>query len=108
QGRARRALLHFDVASAVPASAVLEAVTLRLHLSSASDPETRVMTLHRVTGGWGEAGSTSSGGAGAPAEIGDATWLHRFYAATPWNTAGGDWNDLPSASADVSGTGDYA
>ncbi len=105
----RRGLLHFDVASAVPAGSSVTGVTLRLRMSLASTPDPRATALHPVIAGWGEGTSNAgpSGGSGAAATTGDATWLHRFFAATPWTTAGGDFAATASATQSVGAEGTY-
>ena len=108
QGRARRALLAFDVRSALPAGAMIESVTLRLHLSNSSDPLPRAVHIHRALADWGEGASSSAGGGGAPAQGGDATWLHTYFPGSFWNSPGGDYVPAPSASTTVAGTGDWA
>ena len=107
QGRIRRALVWFDVRSALPPGALVDSATLQLHLSSSSDPFPRVINVHRVLADWGEGASVSSGGGGAPAQEGDATWLHAFFPGTFWTSAGGDFDAAPSASTTVAGEGDY-
>src|SRR5687768_549297 len=103
----RRALLAFDL-SAVPAGATIESVSLDLHL--AQNVSTAQISLHRLLGDWGEAGSnTFGGGGGAPAQIGDATWQYKFFdgtAGTPWTAAGGDFVQSESASETLSATGE--
>lgn len=93
----RRGLLAFDL-SAIPAEAVIEAVSLRLFLSQAQ-PFPTAVTLHRLTSDWGEGASNAGvrGGAGTTATTGDATWIHSFRPGNLWTLAGGDF--LPSASA---------
>lgn len=108
QGRVRRALLRFDVAGTLPESAVLDSVRLVLQMSSSSDLLERTLHLHRVLADWGEGGSASAGGGGAPAQIGDATWLHTFYPSAFWSDMGGDFVASPSASVNVIGEGEYA
>jgi hypothetical protein len=107
QGRARRALVAFDVASALPVASTLDSVTLHLRLSSSSDPEPRIVRLHRVLAAWGEGASFSEGGRGAPAAPGDATWRHRFYPTDLWSGAGGDFAAAPSGTVTVAGEGEY-
>lgn len=107
QGLVRRTLVRFDIVAAWPNGAVLDSVTLHLHLSSSSDPSPRAIRIHRVLADWGEGASSSAGGSGAPAQDGDATWLHTFYPASFWASAGGDFNGSPSASTTVAGEGDY-
>jgi hypothetical protein len=93
----RRALVHFDVAAAVPAGAkVLSAsLSFRIHPSVASG---QTMSAHRVLQDWGQGTSVAigQGGAGAPATTNDATWLHRFFPGSPWTNAGGDFAAAPS------------
>ena len=108
QGLVRRALVSFDVRSALPHGTVVDSVTLHLHLSSSSDPSPRAIRVHRVLADWGEGASSSAGGSGAPAQDGDATWLHTFYPGTFWASRGGDFTSTPSASMTVVGEGDYA
>jgi hypothetical protein len=105
QGRSRRALLAFDVAATLPAGAVVVEARLELHFASSSDLTPRVLSLHRVVADWGEGASFSTGGSGAPAQTGDATWLHRSYPGSPWSNAGGDFAPEPSAATTVSGQG---
>lgn len=104
----RRGLVAFDVAAAVPAGAVVTAATLRLSLTATSGG-TFAVSLHRVSASWGEGASNAgdSGGAGAPAQAGDATWRHRFYSGTLWAALGGDFAAAASASTVVGGLGDY-
>jgi hypothetical protein len=63
---------------------------------------TEQIALHRVLADWGEGASNagSSGGGGAVATAGDATWLHRFFNGTTWAAPGGD--HAPGASAQMS------
>jgi hypothetical protein len=110
----RRALLSFDVAGSIPAGSTVYGATLTLRLSQRgqSAPRDDSVSLHRLLADWGEGASDSGspGGMGAPAQPGDATWLHRFYAPaspTPWATPGGDFVQLVSASVDVEGVGTY-
>lgn len=113
----RRGLVAFDIAGNVPAGALIEEVELTMHMSLGTMTSSDFM-LHRVASDWGEGtsysgsgstGSGSGGGGGAPAEPGDATWLHAFYDTQTWGTLGGDFAALPSASTLV-GTvvGDYS
>jgi hypothetical protein len=107
QGRIRRAVLAFDLSTAPPAEFSVDSVRLRLHVSNVSDASARVMSLHRLRASWGEGASTASGGSGAPATPGDATWIHRFFPGSPWSAPGGDFEPAPSATVVVDGVGDY-
>src|SRR5690242_9231596 len=51
--------------------------------------------------------STSGGGQGAPSTTNDATWVHRFFPALFWTTAGGDLAPAVSAILDVGVEGTY-
>ena len=98
-GNTRRALLGFAVAEAIPAGAHIDAVELHLFLSNS--PDTTVATtfaLFRVHSSWGEAASVSAGGMGAPSQPGDATWVHRFYPDTRWQSPGGDFDGTASVA----------
>lgn len=107
QNLTRRAVLSFNVAAAVPAGVTIDSVTLTLVVSSAPDLTTRQFQLHRVRSDWGEGQSASSGGAGAPATAGDATWLHTFYPDQFWTNVGGDFDAATSAAQVVTGVGAY-
>jgi len=92
----RRALVRFDVASAVPANAIIDRVFLTLYQNS-NNIEPSDVSLHRVLADWGEGASFTGGGGGAPAEPGDATWLHTFWDDQFWVRQGGHF--IPHASA---------
>jgi hypothetical protein len=104
----RRGLVWFDVAAAVPAGATISAVQLKLTMSQTSSGAMNV-ALHRVNAAWGEGASDAgpAGGSGAPAQAGDATWLHRVYPGTLWASPGGDFAAVASATRPVDEAGDY-
>lgn len=106
-GSVRRALLAFDPAGAVPAGAALDSVRLELHVQESSDGTPRLLGLHRVLTDWGEGASFSSGGSGAAAQPGDATWIHTFYDTELWKHTGGHFVDGASATFVVDGPGEY-
>jgi hypothetical protein len=108
-GSLRRGLIAFDIAASVPAGATITNVTLRLNNSRTISAEEDV-ALHRVLADWGEGISDAldQEGIGAPAQAGDATWLHRFFPGTRWASAGGDFDPSASAVTEVGGTGPYA
>ena len=107
-GPLRRALVQFDVASAVPAGATIESVEVSLSV-------TRTVTggqpvaLHRVTSDWGEGSSNAAAqeGRGGNAEAGDATWIHTFSPGQMWQTPGGDFIAAPSAQVNVMANASY-
>jgi len=98
--RLRRALLRFDLETSLPPGAQIFAVELTLYQSNvAPDAPPAIMGLHRVLQEWGEAGSDGIGpeGQGDFPEPGDATWHHRIFPDTLWDTAGGHFAAVPSA-----------
>ena len=100
-GWKRRALLRFDVNGDLPADAIVLSATLTLFMSKTvalSQP----VALHLATSAWGEGASNAplEEGVGAPAQSGDATWIHTFFPATTWSSPGGDFD--PNASATTS------
>ncbi|MFM7259252.1 MAG: hypothetical protein ACKO3W_01485, partial [bacterium] len=105
QNLARRGLLHFDVASALPTGAEITAARLTLNLSQVnSGSGARDVSLHLAlspwTSGLSNPSDTESGGTAPLA--GDATWLHSSAdgagGGTLWNTAGGDFAAFASAT----------
>jgi len=56
-----------------------------------------------VLANWGEGASNAGtpGGGGAPAQTGDATWLHTFYSTSFWTTPGGDFSGTMSATTPI-------
>jgi hypothetical protein len=108
QGVTHRALLRFDIAGSLPPGAMVGGVELTLSVSNAPNTTPRTFTLHRVLRDWGEGTSTSTGGGGAPAAVGDATWLHTFYPDPFWEEPGGDFASIASASETISDVGFYA
>jgi hypothetical protein len=105
-GARRRAVLSFDVAGHLPGGAWVTSVELLLELTPSNAPVADV-GLHRVLTPWSEGPSSASGGGGAPAEPGDATWLHSRYDAQRWMRPGGDFAPEPSSVARVGAAGRY-
>ncbi len=107
----RRGLVHFDLASYLPAGVVVTSATLRLYVtrrpptSNPTDP----IYAHLAAADWGEGASDPSGpeGSGAGAEVNDATWFHSFYSTSLWSTAGGDFAATASGVVDVGDVGAY-
>jgi hypothetical protein len=109
-GSARRGMLTFDVAGAVPEDSIILSVTLSMTMSKTPSPVLdETITLVPVLVDWGEGTSDASGeeGGGTAATSGDATWLHSFYDTTPWTDAGGDFVNTASADLAVGATGNY-
>lgn len=108
-GAARRALLAFDVAAAVPARARIVDVRLTMVVRQSSAAAVTSASLHRATTLWGEGASIGSGneGGGAPALLGDATWTHAVYPTVTWANLGGDYVAAPSSVAGMPAVGSF-
>jgi hypothetical protein len=107
QNGVRRSLLYFDVAAALPRRAIVTDAVLTLFMLP-SNPASRTMTLLRLRSDWGEGPSVSSGGSGAAAQAGDATWLHTFFDGGFWVRSGGDFIGRVSAELEVADSGLYS
>jgi hypothetical protein len=104
----RRALLAFDIESAIPAGSTITEASLELSMSRTQSGAHEV-ELRRVLESWGEGPSDPSGqeGGGAAAEDGDATWVHRTFPNNLWATVGGSFTASESASRQIDDTGPY-
>ena len=101
----RRALVRFDLTS-IPPGSVIRQASLVINVDMVPPAALAFdAALHRMQSDWGEAGSFApgAGGGGAPAQSGDATWLHRFYDNVFWTGPGGDFEPAPSATAAING-----
>jgi hypothetical protein len=106
-GDLRRALVKFDIATALSSGDSITAVTLTFQVSQVPNNTSRTSTLHTVDQEWGESSSNapSNEGQGTNAANGDATWTQACFnclVAAPWITPGGDFNSTPSATFDIS------
>ncbi len=108
----KRSLLDFDIASAVPAGATINSVTLTMYVYRNRNGSTTNAELHKLLADWGEGTSTAGTvggdrgqGRGASATNGDATWLRSFYNTDSWSTAGGDFSPTISGSTSLVGPG---
>jgi hypothetical protein len=100
----RRALLYFDLSSAIPAGSTILSARLDLLVSKAPpDGVTQSFSLHRVTSDWGEGLSDPEGqeGQGASPRAGDATWEYGFFNSVAWTSPGGDFLDVASAQTAI-------
>ena len=110
-GLIRRGLIAFDVGGAIPPGSTINSVTLSLHVSRVapgSPPQN--FGLHAAMSDWGEGSSNSQamgGGRGAPAQAGDATWIHTFFNSSLWDNVGGDFAAVASAVVNVAGNATY-
>jgi len=101
----RRGVVAFDLSS-IPAGSTINSAALTLQMVQSNDVTSRIVSVFRLNANWGEAGSSGSGSGGI-ADIGDATWLYRFYNTQTWGTAGGDFDPMASASLLVANEGTY-
>lgn len=102
----RRIVVSFDVAAFVPAGATINAANLVL-ANTSGNAGARTVELHRVLATWSEGGSDTTSGQGAPAQAGDATWLHRSFPSVFWQQPGGDFDATVSAQLSVDALGTY-
>ncbi|HBH61479.1 MAG TPA: hypothetical protein DDX85_07030, partial [Nitrospiraceae bacterium] len=106
---ARRALMQFDIATAIPPGSTINRVTLTMNVTRGSNHPDAVMTIHPVTLAWAEAATgvtpngcgTRGGGQGEPAVTGAATWLSAMHNQTLWGSPGGDFGVAASGSTIV-------
>jgi hypothetical protein len=105
EGSLRRALVRFDVASALPQGANVESVMLHL-TALRGNPGASPVRLSRVLADWGEGASSSTGGQGVLSEPGDATWIHTFYDTEFWKHTGGHFVGSASAAFVVDEAGE--
>ncbi|MFC1796055.1 PQQ-dependent sugar dehydrogenase [Pseudomonadota bacterium] len=97
----RRTLVAFDLSS-IPSNAEINSVQVSFTIDQVPQSATSdFASLHRLLRDWGEGASYTDrpGGLGEPAEPGDATWTHTFYDTDVWDSPGGDYEALASASA---------
>lgn len=110
----RRTLIMFDVAAQLPSDAVVTNATLNITADLVAGAGlSESVDLYRVATDWGEASSIanfpgSGGGAGAPAEPGDATWTDSMLGSSTWANLGGDFVQDLTASTRVGGAGSYS
>jgi len=103
----RRPVLAFDVGT-IPSGAEVDSARLTVYCNSSSGTSTPV-SLQRLLQDWGEGVSDATGneGTGAPAEPGDATWLHTFHDTAFWTDAGGSFAPDISATTEVDAQNTY-
>jgi hypothetical protein len=77
-------LFRFDL-SGLPAQAIIKDATLELNLESINSLNTGTVSVHRLTQDWKES---------------QATW-NDYGTGTPWAAAGGDYDPVPAAAADI-------
>lgn len=100
----RRTLVRFELGS-IPQGSTIVAAALGMTVEQ-SNSGPAATSLHPLLQDWGEGTTISPGGAGAPANPGDATWADAFLGTTAWQTPGGDFGSATS-SLTVGGPGRY-
>lgn len=101
QNLARRALLHFDIAAAIPDGATITSARLILNITQANGG-VRDVFLHRAAAAWTTGASDPDGteSLGAAPQLGDTTWNYASYGPPgtgAWMAAGGDYIPFWSA-----------
>jgi hypothetical protein len=94
-----RALIRYDLSS-IPATATITSATVRL-VKIGGSTTARNVSIHRVTNNWTE------GTAGCGGTAGVANWQQRMT-ATPWTTAGGDFDATATATLSVGANAAYS
>jgi hypothetical protein len=114
QNLARRSLLHFDVASAIPTGAQITAARLTLNLSQVNAGSgARDVSLALALSPWttGASNPADTESSGAQTLVGDCTWLHSSAdgagGGSLWGTAGGDFAAFASATISTQALGLY-
>lgn len=103
QGQARRSLLRFDLdAAGLPDRIRVTDVRLTLTVNR-TNSLSRAVSLHRLFTDWGEGLEDAGGseGQGTAAGVGSATWTENFHTLSSWGVPGGDFLELPSATAEA-------
>jgi hypothetical protein len=102
----RRGMVSFDLAAALQTGARVTYAELTLVLTP-SNASLSEVGLHRLLESWSEGPSLASGGGGAAALPGDATWLHRVYDTEFWARPGGDFATDASSVTVVGDAGTF-
>ena len=110
EGFKRRAVMRFDIAANIPAGSTINSVTLYLYMSRSKENTFYNTSLYLLLASWGEGTSNADAeeGQGIASTTNDATWIHRFYPATLWTTAGGDYGPQARATTPVGDNGFYS
>ncbi len=103
---ARRALLKFELRSAIPVGSKIVSAELSL-FATRGNTGTTAASAHRLLAAWSEGSSNAPAneGGGATAGEGDATWTYRSFPAGRWNHEGGDFESAASASVVLTALG---
>jgi Secretion system C-terminal sorting domain len=107
-GEKRRAMVAFDIVGSIPAGAIIKEAFFTLKMNKLGSI-VHTIDLHRLTSDWGEGLSNAPGSEenGAIAQVGDATWINKFFNTSLWNSWGGDFIGTASASKPIGWPGFY-
>ncbi len=111
-GLGSRALLQFDLASAIPSNAVITSARLSVRVvrTPLGGGENSDFALHRMLQSWVE-GDKSSLNNGSVASVGETTWNARMHFDILWSRPGAsadtDYSAAVSSSVFVAGLGSY-
>ncbi len=100
----RHAVLHFDVAGAVPSGATITSASLTVNVEMITPGSTTSpQSLHVIDQDWGEGTTVAmgTGGGGGASTNDSATWIHTFFPGSTWTNPGGDFAAAPSAGTDL-------
>ncbi len=105
----RRATLAFDVASALPANAMVTEVQLTVDVTKIRTDDSWLFELRRLLADWGEGTSDAEDeeGMGIAATAGDTTWVHTFFPSSFWTNPGGDFSAVTSGTKTIGAEGSY-
>ncbi len=103
-GQTRRGLMKFDVAGSLPPDAQISGVEFHIVVTRLG-PAANTVSIYRCVTDWTEGSSRASDteSGGAPATPGDPSWNFASFNTRAWNLPGGDFNNVPRATASVSG-----
>ncbi|MBT8116562.1 MAG: multicopper oxidase domain-containing protein, partial [Gammaproteobacteria bacterium] len=109
-GSARRALMQFDIAGAIPPGSIINSVTLSMTVTRGSNHVDSIFTVHPNNSAWVEGVDgcgVRGGGQGVPS-TGGVTWNTRpanggASASTLINNTSPVWNSTPALVSDVQG-----
>ena len=109
-GGSNRALIQFDVATALPPDAILQDVTLTLTVTRTSAMQPHLFRLHRMKHGWTE-GTGAGQNTGEPAQPGQSTWETVSHPDVRWSSDGAaapvDFEAAASAELPLGGPAVY-
>ena len=117
-GNTNRALIKFDIATAIPAGSTILDVGVRVTVTRTpvDGNADSLFSLRRILRPWNEGSNLPEDaqypGLGGPAQPGDATWTHASWGTNAWTIPGGqegvDYASDFSSATGIAGLGDYS